>query len=114
ASAPGLREARTKLAIARMNRDEHAAYRRYLDDRVILQDQLVTARGEGRLEGKAEGIAEGRAEGRAEGMAEGITKGRAEGIIQTARNMLGLGMEIETIARATGLEVSQIEALRDA
>ncbi|MBQ7691202.1 MAG: hypothetical protein IJT30_08460, partial [Muribaculaceae bacterium] len=102
ASAPGLREARTKLAIARMNRDEHAAYRRYLDDRVILQDQLVTARGEGRLEGKAEGMAEGRAEG------------RAEGIVQTARNMLEMGMETETIAQATGLDVSQIEALRDA
>jgi predicted transposase YdaD len=49
-----------------MNREEQLAYRRYLDDRVILADQIYTARGEGKLEGRAEGREEGREEGRAE------------------------------------------------
>lgn len=101
ANAPGLQEARAKLSIAQMSRDEHAAYRRYLDDRVILQDQIVTARGEGKLEGRAEGHAEGRAEG------------RAEEKIQTARKMLQLGLDIDIIAKATGLNAEQIQSLPD-
>ena len=47
ANAPGLQEAREKLLFARMSREEQIAYRRYIDDRVILADQIVTARGEG-------------------------------------------------------------------
>ena len=66
ADAPGLREAREKLLFSKMNREEQLAYRRYLDDRVILADQIYTARGEGKLEGRAEGREEGREEGRAE------------------------------------------------
>ena len=109
ASAPGLQQARQKLSIAQMSRDEHAAYRRYLDDRVILQDQIVTARGEGRLEGHAEGKLEGRLEGRL----EGIEEGRAEEKKQTARKMLQLGLDMSLIAQATGLELEQIESLKD-
>ena len=60
ADAPGLREAREKLLFSKMNREEQLAYRRYLDDRVILADQIYTARGEGKLEGRAEGRAEER------------------------------------------------------
>ncbi|MCR5642910.1 MAG: hypothetical protein K6G32_06185 [Prevotella sp.] len=43
ANAPGLQEARQKLLFAKMSRDEQIAYRRYIDDRVILADQIVTA-----------------------------------------------------------------------
>ena len=55
ADAPGLQEAREKLKLSTMSREEQAAYHRYLDDRVILADQIYTARGEGKLEGRAEG-----------------------------------------------------------
>ena len=80
ANAPGLQEARQKLLFAKMSRDEQIAYRRYIDDRVILADQIVTARGEGKLEGRAEGREEGREEGRAEGREEGRAEGRKEGL----------------------------------
>ena len=62
ADAPGLREAREKLDRMRMGRDEGILYDRYLMDRAILRNQMVTARGEGELEGIEKGRAEGRAE----------------------------------------------------
>ena len=71
ATAPGLGEAREKLRLARMGKAELDAYYRHLDNVVILRDNIVTARGEGRLEGRLEGRAEGRAEGLEEGRAEG-------------------------------------------
>ena len=71
ADAPGLKAAREKLQLSQMSKEEQAAYHRYLDDRVILADQIFTAKGEGRLEGRAEGRAEGLEEGRAKGLAEG-------------------------------------------
>ena len=43
ANAPGLQEAREKLLFVKMSREEQMAYRRYIDDRVILADQIVTA-----------------------------------------------------------------------
>lgn len=104
ADAPGLCEARERLALSRMSRDEQAAYRRYLDDRVILQDNIITARGEGKLEGHAEGLEEGRAEGRAKGLKEG----RVEANIENARRMKALGIDASVIAQVTGLSVEDI------
>ncbi|WP_296261511.1 Rpn family recombination-promoting nuclease/putative transposase, partial [uncultured Phocaeicola sp.] len=63
ATAPGLSEAREKLQLVRMSKAELNAYYHHLDNVVILRDNIVTARGEGRLEGRAEGRLEGRAEG---------------------------------------------------
>ena len=111
ASAPGLQEARAKLSIAQMSTSERAAYRRYLDDRVILQDQIITARGEGHLEGRAEGRVEGLAEGRAEGRAEGLAEGRAESTNEIARKMLSMGIDKALIAQATGLTIEEIDKL---
>ena len=54
ATAPGLSEAREKLQLVRMSKAELNAYYHHLDNVVILRDNIVTARGEGRLEGRAE------------------------------------------------------------
>lgn len=108
ADAPGLKAAREKLLLSKMSREEQAAYRRYLDDRVILADQIYTARGEGHLEGKAEGREEGRAEGRAEGREEGRAEGRVESLKEVAKKMKQMGMPDEVITQATGLDTSEI------
>jgi len=50
---------------------------------------------------------EGKAEGIAEGKAEGITEGKLE----VARNLLREGMDVEAIARVTGLSLEQIQQL---
>ncbi len=91
ADAPGLQEARERLSLSHMDRDEQAAYRRYLDDRVILQDNIITARGEGKLEGRAEG--------------------RAEANINHARKMKALGVDAHVISEVTGLTASEVERL---
>ena len=99
ADAPGLKAAREKLRLSKMTKEEQAAYRRYLDNRVILADQIFTAKGEGRLEGKAEGRAEGRAEG-----------AREQAAIIAAK-MIELGLSEETIEQSTGLSASEIKSL---
>lgn len=91
ATAPGLGEAREKLRLERMSKAELNAYYHHLDNVVILRDNIVTARGEGRLEGRAEG--------------------RAEGKLEDAQNLKRLGVSVDIIAKATGLSVEEIETL---
>ncbi len=99
ATAPGLGEARQKLKLDHMTREELRAYYRHLDNVIILRDNITTARGEGHLEGKEEG----RAEGRAEGIAEGIR--------MTARKLKDMGLSDRQIAQATGLSPEDIRNL---
>ena len=107
ADAPGLPEAREKLQMMQMTREEQAAYDRYWMDRAILKNTMVTARGEALLEGRAEGIAEGRAQGIAQGRAEG----RAEEKQSIARSLKSMGMPVDDIVKATGLTAEEIESL---
>lgn len=95
ADAPGLIAAREKLQLSQMSREEQAAYRRYLDNRVILADQIYTAKGEGRIEGRAEGRAEGE-------------KMKA---IESARKMKADNLPVEVISKYTGLTAEEIETL---
>lgn len=95
ATAPGLGEAREKLKLDRMTRDELAAYYRHLDNVVILRDNITTARGEG--------IIEGRAEGRIEGYAEAVHT--------TARRLKAMGLTSAQIAQATGLSTADVDSL---
>lgn len=107
ADAPGLDEARQKLKLDHMTREELRAYYRHLDNVVILRDNITTARGEGKLEGRAEGIAEGRAKGIAEGRAEG----RTEALTETACKLKAMGLPAEQIAEGTGLSIEEIARL---
>ena len=107
ADAPGLKAAREKLQLSQMTKEEQAAYRRYLDDRVILADQIFTAKGEGRLEGLAEGLEEGREEGRAAGLEEGMQKEK----LANARKMKADNMPADLIAKYTGLSLEEIANL---
>ena len=51
ATAPGLEEAREKLKLDSMTKDELAAYYSHLDNLIILRDNIHTEREEGRAEG---------------------------------------------------------------
>jgi len=95
ADAPGLKAAREKLQMMRMNREEQVAYDRYMMDRAILKNTMITARGEGKLEGRAEGREEG----------------RAETLTIMARKMKEKGMATDEIAALTGLSTAEIQAL---
>lgn len=119
ANAPGLPEAREKLKLDQMSREELHAYYRHIDNLVILKDNIDTERAEGRAEGRMEGRMEGRAEGRAEGQAEGQAVGRIEGLaegkkqeqLEIARKAKLKGMNVADIAELTGLTKEEIEVL---
>lgn len=66
---------------------------------------------EGRAEGRAEGMAEGRAEGMAEGMAKGMAEGKTKAIIETAKRLLNMGLDIEQVAQGTGLSIEEVRKL---
>ncbi len=87
ADAPGLSEAREKLKFMNMTRDEQMDYRRYMDNRVILQDNLITARGEGRLEGQTEEK------------------------ISIAKRLKQMGVDVSVIAQSTGLSQEDVEKI---
>lgn len=89
AKAPGLTEARQKLLIDRMSEAEKQAYYRHIDNIVILQDNIVTEREEGREEGIKEGL------------------------FKTAKEMKKDGIPNETIAKYTGLSIEEIKVLPD-
>lgn len=99
ATAPGLDEARKRLKLDSMTKDELSAYYRHLDNIVILRDNINTERAEGRVEGRAEGRAEGREEG------------LKEASLNNARNLKQLGVTVEIISQATGLSQEEIASL---
>lgn len=99
ADAPGLKEAREKLDLMRMSRDERILYDRYLMDRAILHNTVDGARDEGKYEGLKEGLEQGRIEGE---------KAKA---IETARRMKAKGFTVEDIGEITGLDIKQINSL---
>lgn len=95
AKAPGLPEARQRLMIDRMSKEEQAAYYRHLDNIVILQDNVETEREEGRMEG----------------IMEGEIKGRKEALLQTARKMIAQGIPPPIISQCTGLAENEINKI---
>ena len=92
---PGLQEARKKLQYISMNEKERHAYEAHMDDIMVQNDVLDTAK------------MEGREEGRAEGRAEGIK----ENTLAIARKMKAGGMSAATISEITGLSEEDIEGL---
>ena len=115
ADAPGLREAREKLDLMNMSRDERIIYDRYLMDRAILRNTVDGARDEGKYEGFKEGMEKGIEKGMEKGMEKGRAEGRAEGeltkAIGTARSMKADGMPAELIAKYTGLDIETVNSL---
>ena len=110
-TAPGLGEAREQLRYYSLSDTERRAYDEHINDIMIQNDVLNTAKLEGRAEGLAEGRAEGLEQGREEGRAEGLEQGRMEERLSTARNLKKLGIASDTIAQATGLSLEEIEKL---
>ena len=68
---------------------------------------------EGIEKGIREGIEKGIREGIEKGIREGMEKGKKEGKIETAKNLLSMGMSIEVIIKATGLSEDEVNQLKD-
>ena len=61
--------------------------------------------------GRNEGIAIGEERGRNEGISLGITQGARKAKLETAKNLIDLGLPQEQIALVTGLSIEEIEKL---
>lgn len=105
--APGLEEAREKLAYFNMSKEERYAYDEHINAMMIQNDVLDGAKLEGRIEGRMEGRIEGLAEGRVEGREEGERNKQLE----VARNLKDIGLSAEMIMKGTGLSKEEIEKL---
>ena len=82
-STPGLKEARKKLLYMTMSDKERRAYDAHMDDIMVQNDVLDTAKMEG----------------------------RAEGIMLTAKNLKAMGLSVADIIKATGLSEDDIMKL---
>lgn len=82
-STPGLKEARQRLLYMTMTDAERKAYDAHMDDIMVQNDVLDTAKMEGRAEGK----------------------------IEMAKNLKSLGVDVRTIMQASGLTEEQIKQL---
>ena len=87
ATAPGLDTVKEQLKLDRMSREELRAYYKHLDNIVILRDNIMTERAEGRAEG------------------------RAEEKTAIAGNLKALGLTTAQIAQATGLTEDEIRRI---
>ena len=108
-TTPGLREARERLLYLQMTDKERHAYDAHMDDIMVQNDVLDTAKMEGRAEGRAEGLAEEMAKGLAKGHEKGLAEGREAAILAMARRMKEKGMPLAEIAEMTGLSVAELE-----
>ena len=70
---------------------------------------IAVQRAEERQIAYTEGRSLGIAEGKSLGIAEGKSLGIAEGKLETARNLLSMGLSTDAIAQATGLSIQEIE-----
>jgi predicted transposase/invertase (TIGR01784 family) len=89
--------------IANYSDTEYQAYEHSLKIYRDLKNSIDTAFDEGRVEGIIEGRAEGIMEGRAEG--------KLEEKLEIAKNLKQMGVSIEAIAQATGLNHQEIKEL---
>ena len=90
-TTPGLREARERLLYYQMPDKERHAYDAHMDNIMVQNDVLDTAK----MEGRAEGLAEG----------------RAKATLSNAKSLKVNGVPIETIAVSLGLTIEEVEAL---
>ena len=102
-----------------MNESQLYAYEKFWDavinEEVLLKGSFERGVSEGEAigiaKGEAIGIAKGEAIGIAKGEAIGIAKGEAKANRKSALNLKSLGVDIETISKATGLTAEEIEGL---
>lgn len=90
-TAPGLQEAREKLQYMKMSKAERKAYDRHIDNIMVQNDVLDTAKMEGREEEREEG--------------------RKEATRATAKNLKAMGLDVDAISKATGLSKEEIAEL---
>ena len=83
-------------------------YDKELHEELLRNTELYNAEQKGIKQGKKDGIKEGKEKG----IKQGIKQGIKEKAIETAKNMLNKGLDIELISECTGLDIKEIEKLK--
>lgn len=107
ADAPGLAEARQRLAIDRLSEAERNAYYDHLENMNSMRNVLDDAVNAAKFYGHREGLQEGHKGG----LQEGLEMGRMEEKIAIARSLKATGVPTEIIRKTTGLGVEEIDRL---
>ena len=66
---------------------------------------------EGLSKGISQGISQGIAQGITQGISQGISQGAEQKAIETAKNLLNMGLTLEQAAQGTGLPLEEVEKL---
>lgn len=104
ADAPGLKEAMEQLSIDSLSKEEKIAYYKHLDNMRSLTSMVESAWENGEWEGMKKGLEQGMEKG----LEQGIEEGRKTEKIEIAKNLLAMGMDLKSIATATGLSENEI------
>ena len=107
-TSPVLQMLNEKIDVLSLSPEE----RRQYESRMKLKSDIATI-SEVQFKAGAEwGVAEGKSLGLAEGKSLGLTEGARQAKLETAKNLLHLGLSRENIAQATGLTKAEVEALK--
>ena len=68
---------------------------------------------DGLSKGLQQGISQGIKQGITQGISQGIKRGAYEKAVETAKNLISMGLSIEQIAKGTGLSLEVIQTLKD-
>ena len=85
--------------------------RKLYESRMKLKSDIATISEAQYSAGVEQGKSLGLAEGKSIGLAEGEARGSRQKALETARNLLVIGLSIENIAKVTGLTVQEVEKL---
>ena len=99
--SPMMRKANATINIMEMNPRDKWLY----DSRMKYEHDRASCISEGYRQGIEVGILQGEIKGRKQGFADGSY----QKALETAKNLLGLGLSIENIAKATGLSQEEVE-----
>ena len=114
-TSPVLQMLNEKIDILTLSPTERKLYESRMklksDITTISETQFSAGVERGKSLGLAEGKSLGLAEGKSLGLAEGEVRGSRQKALETARNLLVIGLSVENIAKATGLTVQEVETL---
>ena len=106
-SVDEIREAKDELI--KMSNDD--TQRELYEMRAKTLRDKISALNEAERKGIKKGREEGRKEGIEEGIKEGIEKGEKNKAIEIAKSLINLGLDKESIAKSTGLDLCEVEKL---
>ena len=105
--SPVLQMLNEKIDVLTLSPTERKLY----ESRMKLKSDITTISETQFSAGVERGKSLGLAEGKSLGLAEGEVRGSRQKALETARNLLAIGLSIESIAKATGLTVQEVETL---